>query len=133
MVGLDDLLAQSDAIIIHAPLTEASQHLINAERIAAMKPGAYLINVSRGSLVDTQALVAALECGYLSGAGMDVVEGEPDPPRALVDRADVIITPHIAFSSEASLAELRRRSAEEVVRVLAGERPHFPCNALGAV
>jgi D-3-phosphoglycerate dehydrogenase len=126
---LDSLMAQSDAIIIHAPLTETSQHLMNAERIAAMKPGAYLINVSRGPLVNTDALIAALERGHLSGAGLDVVEGEPQPPRALVDRADVIVTPHIAFSSDASLAELRRRSAEEVVRVLAGETPHFPCNS----
>ncbi len=129
MMGLDALVAASDAVIIHAPLTEASKHLINAERIAAMKPGAFLINVSRGPLVETQALIAALERGHLSGAGLDVVEDEPEPPRALVDRADVIVTPHIAFSSEASLAELRRRSAEEVVRVLAGETPRFPCNA----
>lgn len=129
MTSLDALLAASDVIIIHAPLTEASHHLINAQRIAAMKPGGFLINVSRGPLVDTLALIAALDRGRLSGAGLDVVEGEPDPPRALVDRADVIVTPHIAFSSDASLAELRRRSAEEVVRVLAAEMPHFPCNA----
>jgi D-3-phosphoglycerate dehydrogenase len=129
MMALDAMIAQSDAIIIHAPLTEASTHLINAERIAAMKPGAYLINVSRGPLIDTKALITGLERGHLSGAGLDVVEGEPLPPRSLVDRADVIVTPHIAFSSEASLAELRRRSAEEVVRVLAGEVPLFPCNA----
>jgi D-3-phosphoglycerate dehydrogenase / 2-oxoglutarate reductase len=129
MGALDALVAPSDVVIIHAPLTEASQHLMNADRINAMKPGAYLINVSRGPLIDTDALIAALERGHLSGAGLDVVEGEPQPPRALVDRADVIVTPHIAFSSEASLAELRRRSAEEVVRVLAGETPHFPCNS----
>jgi D-3-phosphoglycerate dehydrogenase / 2-oxoglutarate reductase len=128
MVALDALVADSDAIIIHAPLTDASHHLVNAQRIAAMKPGAYLINVSRGPLVDTVALIAALERGHLSGAGLDVVEGEPQPPRTLVERAGVIVTPHIAFSSEASLAELRRRSAEEVVRVLVGEVPHFPCN-----
>jgi D-3-phosphoglycerate dehydrogenase / 2-oxoglutarate reductase len=129
MGTLDALVAQSDAIIIHAPLTEASHHLMSAARINAMKPGAYLINVSRGPLVDTDALIAALERGHLSGAGLDVVEGEPQPTRALVDRADVIVTPHIAFSSNASLSELRRRSAEEVVRVLAGETPHFPCNS----
>jgi D-3-phosphoglycerate dehydrogenase / 2-oxoglutarate reductase len=128
MVTLQTLVAQSDAIIIHAPLTAASHHLINAQRIAMMKPGAYLINVSRGPLVDTVALIAALETGHLSGAGLDVVEGEPQPPRALVERLDVIMSPHIAFSSEASLAELRRRSAKEVARVLAGEKPHFPCN-----
>jgi D-3-phosphoglycerate dehydrogenase / 2-oxoglutarate reductase len=126
---LDTLVAQSDAIIVHAPLTDTSHHLMSAARINAMKPGAYLINVSRGPLVDSDALLAALERGHLSGAGLDVVEGEPQPPRALVDRADVIVTPHIAFSSDASLAELRRRSAEEVVRVLADEMPHFPCNS----
>ena len=60
---------------------------------------------------------------------MDVVEGEPDPPENLVARADVIVTPHVAFSSDASLAELRRRSAEEVVRVLAGGSPEHPCNS----
>ena len=129
MTSLDAVIAASDVIIIHAPLTEASHHLMSAERIYAMKPGAFLINVSRGPLVDTDALIAALERGHLSGAGLDVVEGEPYPPRALVDRADVVVTPHIAFSSDASLAELRRRSAEEVVRVLAGEKPHFPCYA----
>jgi D-3-phosphoglycerate dehydrogenase len=87
-----------------------------------------LINVSRGPLVDNEALLAALQSGRLSGAGLDVIEGEPDVPRALVERPDVIVTPHVAFSSDASLIELRRRSAEEVVRVLAGETPHHPCN-----
>lgn len=128
LVPLDELLAASDVIIIHAPLTDATHHLINAERLSHVRRGAFLINVSRGHLVDNDALLAALEAGRLSGAGLDVIEGEPNPPRALVDRPDVIVTPHVAFSSDASLAELRRRSAEEVVRVLAGERPHNPCN-----
>ena len=78
--------------------------------------------------MDNDALLEALREGRLSGAGLDVIEGEPDPPRALVERPDVIVTPHVAFSSGASLAELRRRSAEEVVRVLAGEPPQNPCN-----
>ncbi|MBL8550457.1 MAG: C-terminal binding protein [Hyphomonadaceae bacterium] len=128
LAPLDDLLAQSDVVILHAPLTPATRNLIDAARIARMKRGAFLINVSRGPLVDNDALLAALERGHLSGAGLDVIDGEPDPPRALVERPDVIVTPHIAFSSEASLAELRRRAAEEVVRVLAGEAPHHPCN-----
>ncbi|WP_202393021.1 C-terminal binding protein [Alteraurantiacibacter buctensis] len=125
---LPTLLGQSDVVIIHAPLTQSTAHLLNRETIPAMKPGAYLINVSRGPLVENNALIAALESGHLSGAGLDVVEGEPCPPRALIDRPDVIVTPHVAFSSEASLVELRRRSAEEVVRVLAGEPPRHPCN-----
>lgn len=127
-VPLEELIETSDVIILHAPLTGDTHHLINADRLSRVKQGCFLINVSRGPLVDNDALLAALESGRLSGAGLDVIEGEPEPPRALVERSDVIVTPHVAFSSDASLAELRRRAAEEVVRVLAGERPHHPCN-----
>jgi D-3-phosphoglycerate dehydrogenase len=126
--ALDELLAASDIVIIHAPLSDATHHLFDAARIARMKPGAYLINVSRGPVVDNTALLTALESGHLSGAGLDVVEGEPSPPANIVTRPDVIVTPHVAFSSGASLIELRRRAAEEVVRVLRGEAAHFPCN-----
>lgn len=129
--GLDDLLARSDVVIIHAPLKATTHHLLDEGRLGRMKPGAFLINVSRGPIVDTAALIRALEAGHLSGAGLDVIEGEPDPPRALVDRGDVIATPHIAFSSAAALRELRTRAAEEVVRVLRGERARHPCNRPG--
>ena len=126
--GLDDLLSASDVVIIHAPLNPDSHHLFDTARIARMRPGALLINVSRGGIVDNEALIAALERGHLSGAGLDVVEGEPSPPPGLAQRADVIITPHVAFSSAASLAELRRRAAQEAVRVLRGEPALHPCN-----
>ncbi|MBL8559224.1 MAG: C-terminal binding protein [Hyphomonadaceae bacterium] len=128
--AFDVLLAASDIVIIHAPLTDATHHLFDAARIAAMKPGAFLINVSRGPIVDNAALLAALDEGRLAGAGLDVVESEPSPPPEIVARPDVIVTPHVAFSSAASLAELRRRAAEEVVRVLRGESAQFPCNAV---
>jgi len=131
LLPLDEMLAASDVIILHAPLTDATRHLFDAKRLAHVKEGCFLINVSRGPLVDNEALIAALEAGRLSGAGVDVIEGEPTPPRALVERPDVIVTPHVAFSSDASLAELRRRSAEEVVRVLSGEHPRNPCNRPG--
>jgi D-3-phosphoglycerate dehydrogenase len=126
--ALDDLLAASDVVIIHAPLNAQSHHLFNAERIGRMRPGALLINVSRGPIVDNDALIAALERGHLSGAGLDVVEGEPSPPTALAGRTDVIITPHVAFSSAASLAELRLRAIDEAVRVLSGQPAMHPCN-----
>lgn len=127
-VTFDELLERSDAVIIHAPLTDETRQLFDAETLAKMKRGAFLINVSRGQIIDNDALLAAIVDGRLSGAGLDVIDGEPNPPRSLVERRDVIVTPHIAFSSGASLDELRRRASEEVVRVLAGERPHFPCN-----
>ena len=130
-VGPDALAAESDVILVHLPLTEATHHLVNAAFLARVKPGAFLVNVSRGPVVDNEALIEALDAGRLAGAGLDVVEGEPAPPAALVARADVIATPHVAFSSDASLAELRRRGAEEVVRVLAGGEPLNPCNRIG--
>jgi D-3-phosphoglycerate dehydrogenase len=125
---LDTVLAQSDIVIVHAPLTEATYRLIDAARIARMKRGALLVNVSRGGIVDTDAVVAALASGQLGGAGLDVLESEPDVPAALRVQPGAVITPHVAFSSDVSLLELRRRACEEVVRVLRGEPAHFPCN-----
>jgi D-3-phosphoglycerate dehydrogenase len=128
-VSLDDLLAQSDAVIICAPLTEATRHLFDDRRLAQMRKGAFLVNVTRGGLIDNDALVRALRSGQLSGAGLDVVEGEPNPPPDLTTRADVIVTPHVAFSSASSVAELRTRVSQEIVRVHRGEAPEQPCNA----
>ena len=127
-VDADRLAAEADIVIVHLPLTDDTRHMVDAAFLARLKPGVFLVNVSRGPVVDNDALIAALDSGRLAGAGLDVVEGEPDPPAALVARPDVIATPHVAFSSDASLAELRRRGAEEVVRVLAGGRPENPCN-----
>jgi len=122
-VRLDELLARSDVVIVHAPATPETRHMINRESLASMRPGAFLVNVSRGALVDTDALIEALQNGHLSGAGIDVLEGEPAVPAALAQRSDVILTPHVAFSSDASLIELRHDACEEVVRVLRGEKP----------
>jgi D-3-phosphoglycerate dehydrogenase len=128
-VDLASLLAQSDVVIIHAPLLPATQHLINAARIALMRKGALLVNVSRGAVVDTDAVIDALQRGQLSAVAFDVLESEPRVPAALLDHPGVMLTPHIAFSSGASLAELRRRAAEEVVRVLQGDSPLEARNA----
>jgi D-3-phosphoglycerate dehydrogenase / 2-oxoglutarate reductase len=119
---LEDLLSRSDAVIVHVPLTTDTHHLLGRERLALMKPGAFIVNVSRGAVVDTSALAEALARGRLSGAALDVLEDEPRVPPGLL-RPDVILTPHIAFSSDASLRDLRRKASEEVVRVLCGERP----------
>ena len=88
-----------------------------------MKRGAFLINVSRGAVIDTQALDRALQSGHLGGAALDVLENEPNVPPALLAQPNVMLTPHIAFTSDASLRELRQWASEEVVRVLNGQPP----------
>lgn len=128
-VTLDTLFSQSDIVIVHAPLTETTRHLVNRERLALMPHGGLLINVSRGGVVDTDAVIEALASGQLSGAALDVLESEPNVPEALRSHPGAMLTPHVAFSSDASLVELRRRAAEEVVRVLQGVAPQQPRNA----
>jgi D-3-phosphoglycerate dehydrogenase len=128
-VQLDTLFSQSDIVIVHAPLTETTRHLVNRERLALMPHGGLLINVSRGGVVDTDAVIEALGSGQLSGAALDVLESEPEVPAQLRTHPGAMLTPHVAFSSDASLVELRRRAAEEVVRVLQGVAPQQPRNA----
>jgi D-3-phosphoglycerate dehydrogenase len=126
-VALDDLLRHSDVVIIHVPLTPETHHLLDRNRLALLKTGAFLINVSRGAVLDTQAVIEALESGRISGAALDVLETEPEvSPRLL--RLNVILTPHIAFSSDSSLTELRQRASAEVVSVLRGEPPRHARN-----
>jgi D-3-phosphoglycerate dehydrogenase len=122
-VGLNELLKHSDALIVHIPLTPQTKHLLNRERLASMKRGAFLINVSRGGVIDTQALIDALRSGQIGGAALDVLENEPNVPPELLALPNVLLTPHIAFTSDASLRELRQWASEDVVRVLRGERP----------
>ncbi|GGR37332.1 D-isomer specific 2-hydroxyacid dehydrogenase family protein [Streptomyces aurantiogriseus] len=128
MVGLEELLRHSHVVILHVPLTPGTHHIIGAEQLALMPPGGLLVNVSRGGLVDTDSVVKALDSGHLDGAAFDVLETEPHVPAALLDQPGALLTPHIAFSSDASVTELRRRAAEEVVRILAGGTPAHACN-----
>ncbi|CAM3294566.1 C-terminal binding protein [Occultella aeris] len=123
-VSREQLLAESDVITVHTPLDAASLHLLDDAAFAAMKPGAILVNTARGGVVDSDALVAALESGRLHAAGIDVLEEEPiaaDHPLARFD--NVILTPHAAFYTEESYSELKRRTAENAVDVVAGKRP----------
>ncbi|SAL63179.1 D-isomer specific 2-hydroxyacid dehydrogenase [Caballeronia arvi] len=128
LTSLDELFSRSDIVIVHSPLTDSTHHLVSREKLSLMKPGGLLINVSRGGIVDTDAVVQALRSGHLSGAALDVLESEPSVPPELLEQSGAMLTPHVAFSSDASLIELRRRGAEEVVRVLRGEAPQNPCN-----
>lgn len=104
-VSLDELLAQSDFVSLHVPLTDATRGLINADAIAKMKQGAVLLNTARGPVVDSEALAEALNAGKLAGAGIDVFEGEPpiakDHP--LCSAKNTVLTPHVAFASREAL------------------------------
>ena len=125
---LGDLLIQSDVISLHAPLTPATRHLLNADRLATMKQGAVLINTGRGGLVDQDALIDALERGHLGGAGLDVVEAEPFVPARLRQMTNVVITPHLAGSTVESHATAQDQAMEHVIAVLSGERPTSALN-----
>jgi D-3-phosphoglycerate dehydrogenase len=125
-VDLDTLLGASDVVVLHAPLTPETRGLIGAAQLARMRPGGLLVNVSRGGLVDTAAVVDALASGNLGGAALDVLDTEPDVPAGLLAREGAVITPHVAFSSDLALLDLRRSAAEEVVRVLTGEPARHP-------
>ena len=127
-VDLDTLLDISDVVIVHAPLTPATQGLIDAPQLARMRPGSLLVNVSRGGLVVSSAVSAALAQGRLGGAALDVLDCEPHVPADLLTQESAVITPHIAFSSDLSLLDLRRGAADEVVRVLQGEAARHPLN-----
>lgn len=129
MVGLDELLRHSEVVILHVPLTPGTHHIIGSEQLAQMPPGGLLVNVSRGGLVDTDAVIKALDSGHLGGAAFDVLESEPEVPAGLSAQPGALLTPHVAFSSDASVTELRRRAAEEVVRILAGGSPAHACNS----
>ncbi len=123
-VSLADLLRQSDFVSIHCFLNETTRHLINAERLALMKPTAFLVNTARGGLVDTEALCRALREKRIAGAALDVVEEEPLPADSPLRAFDnVQLTPHAAGST----ADARERSgtmaAENLIRALRGERP----------
>lgn len=127
LVEFEQLLAITDYVSLHAPLTPQTRGLFNADVLSKMKAGAYLINTARGPLIDEPALIAALNSGHLGGAALDVVATEPlSKDSRLLGRANVILTPHTAFYSVEALEELQTKCASDVARVLSGERPVYP-------
>jgi D-3-phosphoglycerate dehydrogenase len=125
-VAVDELLTRSDVVSVHLPLTEQTQGIVDERALSLMRPGSLLVNTGRGRLVDVDALAAALDAGRPGAAALDVLPDEPAIPPALAGREDVLITPHVAFSSVESVAEVRRRATQDLVRVLSGEPPHDP-------
>lgn len=121
---LDVLVARSDFVSLHAPLTPSTRALIGRELLRKMKPTAYLVNTARGALIDQDALVEALREGWIAGAGLDVVYPEHLPSdHPLLSLPNVLITPHVAFYSESSVRNLAVLASRNVAAVLSGTRP----------
>jgi len=121
----------SDFLSLHVPLTDATRGLIDANALDKMKPTAYLINTARGEVVDVNAVVRAVRSQSIAGAALDVFPEEPLPLDSDVIREPrILVTPHIGWASEEAAVDVRRRGAEDVVRVLRGERPKYPVNDL---
>jgi D-3-phosphoglycerate dehydrogenase len=129
-VPLEELLAAADVVSLHAALTPDSHHLIGASALAAMKPTAFLVNTARGGLVDSAALLAALDAGELAGAALDVFEREPPDELGwrLARHPRVVATPHAAWYSGEAFHTLKTEVAREALRVLQGGRPRSPVN-----
>jgi len=123
-VELDELLSQSDFVSLHPPLVPQTRKMMNDAAFAKMKPTAFLVNCSRGPVVDTEALVRALDAGRIAGCALDTIDPEPLPdPHPLRGRENAIVTPHVAWYSEQALVGLQAGAPGEVRRVLSGEWP----------
>jgi len=125
---LDSLLAESDYVSLHVPLIDETRHLINAEKLELAKPGSYLINTSRGGVVDEQALVEALKSGKLAGAALDVHENEPAMNPELMQMENVILTPHIASATIEVREKMTEQAVDAILKVLSGEQPETIIN-----
>jgi phosphoglycerate dehydrogenase-like enzyme len=121
---IEELAGMSDVLSLHIPLTEASAGLVGHDLLAAMKPGAILINTARGGLVDAVALEAALDSGHLFGAGLDVTDPEPLPPdHPLLHRLDVVVTPHVAAGTVGAKRRIFNSAFDQVIQVVNGQKP----------
>ena len=134
-VSFDELVTESDCLVIQAPLTSKTHHLFDEPQLRRMKTTTILVNTARGPIIDDRALYRALSEGWIAGAGLDDIEEEPAkvrdwrPDNPLFGLDNVVITPHAAYYSEESIGTVRRFAAEEVVRVLTGQAPLSPVNA----
>lgn len=128
LVDLPELLERSDVITVHAPLTDGTRGLLGANEFAAMKPGSFIVNVSRGGIVDEDALAEAIRSGHLGGAGLDTFVREPIGDSPLRDLPTVIMSPHIAGLSHRSIAAMTEQATQAVLDVLQGRLPAHPKN-----
>lgn len=121
--NVDDIFREADFVSLHVPLLDSTRHLINAERLKIMKPTAYLINTSRGPVIDEAALVEALKNGIIRGAALDVYENEPALTPGLAELENVILTPHIASATEETRQAMSALAAENIIAALEGKTP----------
>lgn len=125
-VSLSDLIAQSDCISIHCSLTDETRGIFNETNLGKAKQGAYIVNTSRGPIIDLEALCTLLESGHIRGAALDVLPEEPPKNNCtILQSLRVILTPHAAFYSDASIIELRSSIAEQVVEFMKGNVPRY--------
>ena len=120
---VEEVLRDADVVSIHVPLLDSTKHLMNAERLAIMKNTAYLVNTSRGPVIDEVALVAALRAGVIAGAGIDVYEHEPALAPGLAQCANAVLTPHIASASVPTRDGMARLAAENLIAFFEGKTP----------
>jgi D-3-phosphoglycerate dehydrogenase len=122
--SIAQICSEADLLTLHAPLTPQTSHMINAERLALMRPTAILVNTARGGLVDLQALYEALAARRILGAGLDVFEKEPvDHSHPIFGLDNIVVSDHIGWYSEEAMRDVQRKAAEEAVRVLNGGTP----------
>ena len=123
-VSFETLVKESDFVSLHSPLTAETKGLIGQKELAMMKPTAFIVNVSRGALIDENALATAIESGQITGAGLDVmIQEPPDPGSRLLKMDQVIVTSHTAFYSDEAMLELQQKAAQNVVTALSGQVP----------
>jgi D-3-phosphoglycerate dehydrogenase len=128
VVDLPTLLSRSDVITVHAPLTQGTRGLLGVAEFAAMKPGAFVVNVSRGGIIDEVALAESIRAGHLGGAGLDTFEREPIGDSPLRELPTVIMSPHIAGLSHRSIEAMTQQATRAVLDVLSGRLPEHPVN-----
>lgn len=121
--SLDEVLGAADAVTIHVTLSASTRHLLSAKELALMKPTAYLVNTSRGAIIDEKALVQALQAKRIAGAALDVFEEEPNLSPGLADLENVVLTPHVASASREARSKMAEMAAQNIIAALSGKTP----------
>ena len=129
-VGFEELIARSDVLSLHCPLTNETRGIISREVIGRMKPGSILINTARGAVVDNDALADAVASGYLAGAGLDVFPDEPNIPERLIELERVVLTPHVGSNTYEDRVAMAQACSRQIMDALAGRRPENIVNGL---